>query len=252
MSEAFQYPLLAAAGFVCGLINVIAGGGSFLTLPILIFMGLPPVAANGTNRVAILLQNVVAVWSFDRYGVLDRRSILWAAAPATAGAVLGVWAALSISGEAFERILATLMVVISLWTLWGPQPKPPEEGDEAGAGGRRRYVALGAGFFLAGVYGGFIQAGVGFVILAVISFAGLDLVRGNAIKVLSILCFTAISLAIFAWQGKVVWSLGLVLAVGTVSGALVGARLTVLKGHAWLRKVVTATIIVFALKLWLG
>ena len=93
----FVYPALALAGCVAGALNVVAGGGSFLTLPILIFFGLPPGVANGTNRVAILLQNVVASWGFHRHGVLDTRAILWAALPATAGAGLGAWAALVIS-----------------------------------------------------------------------------------------------------------------------------------------------------------
>ncbi|NJL27077.1 MAG: sulfite exporter TauE/SafE family protein, partial [Thermoanaerobaculia bacterium] len=85
MPDWLQYLLLAAAGAVSGTLNVVAGGGSFLTLPILIFLGLPPGVANGTNRISILLQNAVAAWSFDRYGVLDRRSLVWAAVPATAG-----------------------------------------------------------------------------------------------------------------------------------------------------------------------
>ena len=113
-----QYPLLFLVGCVAGIVNVIAGGGSFLTLPILIFLGLPAGVANGTNRVGILIQNIGAVWSFDRQGVLDRRAVAWAAAPATLGAVLGTLAALKVSDVAFERILASLMVAISFWTLW--------------------------------------------------------------------------------------------------------------------------------------
>ncbi len=243
------YLLLAATGFIAGALNVIAGGGSFLTLPVLIFLGLPPGIANGTNRVAILLQNVGAVWSFARYGVLDRRSLLWAALPATAGAAGGTALALVTSDRAFQQILAFLMVVLSLASLWSG--KPEETGNSDTPARRPHALLLGGGFFLAGVYGGFVQAGVGFLILAVTTAAGLDLVRGNAVKVLSILCFTGVSLAIFAWQGRVVWPLGLALAVGTVFGGLLGARLTVKKGHRWLRGVVTAAVILFAVKLWL-
>lgn len=251
MPEWLQYLVLVLAGAVSGTLNVVAGGGSFLTLPILIFLGLPAGVANGTNRISILLQNAVASWSFDRYGVLDRRSIVWAAVPATAGAGLGTWAALLISDDAFKHVLATLMVVLSLWTLWGSQPKPA-----AVAAAREKPTAahtaiLAAGFFLSGVYGGFIQAGVGFLILAVTTYAGLDLVRGNAVKVLAILCLTTLSFAIFAASGKIHWPMGLALAAGTIGGGFLGAHLTVLKGHDWLRKVVTVTIIAFALLLWL-
>ena len=245
------YPLLFLAGCVAGAVNVMAGGGSFLTLPILIFLGLPAGVANGTNRVGILIQNIGAVWSFERHGVLDRRALMWAAAPATLGAVLGTWAALRVSDVAFERILASLMLAISLWTLWSRGEKRARQAPASEvrvAPG----LATGAAFFAVGIYGGFVQAGVGFFILAATTMAGLDLVRGNAVKVLSILCFTALSLAIFAFHGRVDWPIGVVLAGGTVLGGLVGARLTVLKGHRWLRGVVAVTMILFALKLWLA
>ncbi len=245
MDSWIGYLLLFAAGGVAGTLNVIAGGGSFLTLPVLIFLGLPPGVANGTNRVAILLQNVGAVWSFERFGVLDKKSLLWAAVPATLGAIPGTWLALAISDRAFQKTLAFLMVAITLWTLWSPGGKL-----RLHPASRGRTAVLAAGFFAAGVYGGFVQAGVGFLVLAVTTAAGLDLVRGNAVKVLSILCFTALSLALFAWQGRVDWLLGLCLAGGNVLGGLLGVRLTVLKGHDWLRHVVTATILVFAVKLW--
>jgi hypothetical protein len=245
------YLLLFAAGVIAGVLNVIAGGGSFLTLPILMFLGLPPGVANGTNRVGILLQNVGAVWSFQRHGVLDWRSVLWAAAPSVPGAALGVWLALIVSDHVFKRILALLMVTLSLWTLWSRRRRPTTTsmaGTDLPSTGR--LVGIGIAFFLIGVYGGFVQAGVGFLILASTTAAGLDLVRGNAVKVLTVLCFTALSLALFAWNGRVDWVMGLVLAAGTTLGGLAGVRLTVLKGHRWVRGVVTVTMILFALRLW--
>jgi len=247
MDNPLGYLILFLAGCIAGVVNVIAGGGSFLTLPILMFLGLPPGVANATNRVGILLQNVAAVWSFDRHGVLDRSALLWAALPATLGAGLGASAALVISDEAFKRVLAFLMVAVSLYTLWRPHrdPAAAEAHDE-----RRKRWLLVMVFFLTGIYGGFVQAGVGFFLLAATSLAGLDLVRGNAVKVLTVLCFTALSLAIFAWYGRVQWVPGLALAAGTILGGLLGARLTVLKGHRWVRGVVTAAIVVFAIKIW--
>lgn len=246
------YVALFVAGVVAGTLNVVAGGGSFLTLPVLIFLGLPPSIANGTNRVAIFLQNAGAVWSFKRFGVLDTRALLWAAVPATLGAVPGTWLALVISDRAFQKTLAFLMVAVTIWTLWSPGGKPGSSNNVETGARRTRYLALGTGFFVTGFYGGFVQAGVGFLVLAVTSMAGLDLVRGNAVKVLSILCFTSVSLGIFAWQGRIDWPLGLCLAAGNVLGGLLGARLTVLKGHSWIKNVVTVTILVFAVKLWLS
>ena len=229
---------------------MVAGGGSFLTLPVLIFLGLPPTVANGTNRVAIALQNGGAVGSFRRHGMIDWDSLLWAALPATFGAILGTWAVLWVSDELFQKILAFLMIAVTLWTLWDPLRKTqPRAADFSKT---PLVAAFAAGFFLLGVYGGFVQAGVGFLILAATSLAGLDLVQGNAVKVLSVLCFTLMSLGIFVWQDKVQWWIELTLGAGTVLGGLVGVKLTVLKGHVWVKRVVTVTIIVFALRLWFG
>ncbi len=246
--DALGYFLLFSAGLVAGALNVVAGGGSFLTLPILIFLGIPATVANGTNRVAVIFQNVGAVWAFNRHQLLDWRSLLWAALPSCLGAILGTAVALAIGDRDFERILAFLMVALSLWTLWDPAGRRARRRG-AGAPAIHPWVLAG-GFFLVGIYGGFVQAGVGFLVLAVTTLAGLDLVRGNAVKVLCILLFTILSLAIFAWQGKVLWTPGLILAAGSAIGAQIGVRLTILKGHAWVKRVVTVTVIAFALKLW--
>ncbi len=248
--------LLLGAGIVAGALNVIAGGGSFLTLPVLIFLGLPPSVANGTNRIAIVLQNLGAAWSFNRHGVLDSRFLLWTIIPSTIGGVLGTWLALVISEQAFQRVLAFLMVALSLLTLWSPAERSASRPDPAAAGSSAQTFSAGqvgglwGGFFVVGVYGGFVQAGVGFLILALTSALGLDLVRGNAVKVVTIFCFTAISLGIFAWEGKVDWLLGSVLAVGSLVGGLWGVHLTLLKGHLWVRRAVTVMAIVFAIGLW--
>jgi uncharacterized membrane protein YfcA len=244
-----SYLALCGVGLVSGTLNVIAGGGSFLSLPVLIFFGLPPTVANGTNRVGILLQNLGAVWGFSRHGVLDWRWVLWGALPASVGAVAGSAAALMVGDQAFKKILAVLMIALTLWTLWDPLKSRKTAGDEESRPPRR--LLLAAGFMVVGAYGGFVQAGVGFLVLAATTLAGLDLVRGNAVKVLSILAFTVISLGIFAWSGKVDWTMGGALAIGSLLGGQIGVRLTVLKGHTWIRWVVTVAVIGLAVKLLL-
>ncbi|MFQ5747344.1 MAG: sulfite exporter TauE/SafE family protein [Gemmatimonadota bacterium] len=253
MAHAWQtYSLLFAAGGVAGTLNVIAGGGSFLTIPLLIFLGLPATVANGTNRVGILLQNVGAVWGFHRHGLVRRRWIAGAALPATAGAVVGTLLAIRIGDRPFERILAILMVLAAAWTLWDPLGRraPHPSGAEAGPGWPGWLPA--AGFFGIGIYAGFVQAGAGFLFLGLTTLIGLDLVRGNALKVLAVLVLTPVALALFAAGGKVDWAMGLALGLGTAAGGQVGVHLTVLKGHAWVKRVVTAAILAFALKLWLA
>ena len=241
------FVLLAAAGFVASVVNTLAGGGSFLTLPLLIFLGLPAAEANGTNRLGVVAQNVAAVWGFDRKGVMDWRLALRASVPAAAASALGAWLALEVGDREFRRILAFLMIAVTLWTLVSPVLS--RGGASAVDRPPRPRLAFWM-FVAAGLYGGFVQAGVGFLILAATTLAGLDLVRGNAVKVLVVLLVTVVALALFAWDGKVRLGEGLALAGGSVAGSLVGVRLAVVKGERWMRWFVTAAVLVFAILLW--
>jgi len=260
VSDPVAYLLLFVAGGAAGTINVLAGGGSFLTIPLLIFLGLPATVANGTNRIAILAQSVGAVWSFNRHGVMDWSWVRRAALPALVGAGLGTWAAVRIGDDSFQRILATLMIFFAVVILLDPLRNRIRSGAESTVGSatdatvrpRLSGVAFYAAFFGVGLYGGFVQAGLGFLILSLAMLAGLDLVKGNALKVLVVLIFTPLTLALFAAAGKVDWGMGVALAGGNLTGGLIGARLTVLKGHAWVRRVVVVMIVVFALKLWIA
>lgn len=167
--------------------------------------------------------------------------------PAALGAPLGSWLALSVQEATFQKVLAFLMVGLTLWTLWNPY------GGKSKAAAPRlegQVPLMAFGFFLIGIYGGFVQAGVGFLILALTSILGVDLVRGNGVKVLTVFVFTGLSLLLFVWHDKVHWPLGLVLAGGTILGGLLGVKLTVTKGHEWVRHVVTVVVVAFALRLW--
>ncbi len=237
---------LAVAGVVSGAVNVIAGGGSFLILPLLLFFGLPASLANGTNRVGVLSQNLGGIIGFHRHGAVDWSWALKASIPAMAGAALGVWAALAVPDFAFRRILSVAMVAVTIWSLASHGRKPVAAADLKPP--THWFVVLG--FFVVGVYGGFIQAGVGFLVLAITSAAGMDLVRGNAVKLLSVMLLTLLSLAVFAGAGQVDWPRGLALGIGNWAGAVIGVRMAVLKGHKWLQQVVTITVILFAILLW--
>ena len=244
MNELTGYLVLFVAGVAASVLNVVAGGGSFLTLPILIFLGLPATLANGTNRVGVLMQNVSAVWGFHRARVLDWRWALTVSIPAVAGSAAGTWAALYVGDELFRRILAIVMVVVTLAMLFAPDPRPDAAPRSA------RSWAVWLGFLLVGLYGGFLQAGVGFLVLAITTWAGIDLVRGNAIKVVSVFALTLLALVIFAANASVHWPMGIALAAGNTVGGLIGVRLAVRKGHRWLKGVVTITIVAFAIRLW--
>ncbi|MFC1657078.1 sulfite exporter TauE/SafE family protein [Candidatus Moduliflexota bacterium] len=199
--------------------------------------------ANGTNRLAIFLQCLVATGKFHQYGVFPVRFALAVSAPAVVGGIAGALLATTMGDEEFKRWLAALMVVMTLVSLYRPGWKP---GASPGTLSRPRWAAVFAAFFLAGIYGGFIQAGVGFLLLGCMALTGYDLVAGNAVKVFVVLLFTTAALVVFVAAGKVEFLPGLVLGSGNVAGALAGAKTTVVKGNRFVQAFFTVTILLFA------
>ncbi len=246
IGELWHVPALLLVGFVSGFLNILAGGGSLLTLPLLIFIGLPATVANGTNRVGILCQNLFALASFRRQGVLPVRLALLCTVPALAGSYFGAVVAVDIDEELFRRLLGLIMIGVLLVTLFDPLKHRRSEALPLTPG---RVAVLWISFFFIGWYGGFVQAGVGFLIIPALLLHGLDLVRINAVKILVILLFTLPALAVFAAHGQVDWLLGLVLGAGNAAGGLVASRAAVRKGHDWIRRFVSFTVIAFALVL---
>ena len=240
--------LCVAIGFISGAFNVFAGGGSFLTLPLLLFLGVPAPIANGTNRVGVMAQSVSTIWGFHRHQVMEWRWALSVSGISVVGAAIGAWGALHVAEFAFRRTLSIAMLAITLWTLLrrSDQPRPagpPRVGPF--------HWSMLLGFFVIGLYGGFLQAGIGFLVLAMTTMAGLDLVRGNAVKGLNVMLITIVSLAIFGSTGHIDWPLGLALGAGSFAGGLVGVRVAVLQGHRWIERVVTIAIVAFAILLWI-
>lgn len=244
----WQIPVLALVGVVAGFLNVLAGGGSLLTLPLLIFFGLPAATANGTNRVAIFCQNIFAITGFKQKGVFPIRLALLCTPPALIGSYIGANLAVSVDEMVFRRLLALVMVAVLVFMAIDPMkrfrceevPMTP-----------LRLVILILSFFCVGIYGGFVQAGVGFLIITALLVHGLDLVRINAVKVLVIFAFTIIALGVFVAHGQVDYVLGFALAVGNSIGGWVGTHFAVKKGHEWIKRFVIVTVLIFALRLLL-
>ena len=241
--ELWQLFLLAGVGVLSGFLNVIAGGGSLLALPVLVFMGLPGNVANGTNRVAIVAQNASAFTSFFRKGYSELRTMLTLALCAVPGAALGAYLGTQVSGELFNRILGGLMIVLLI--LMSRKPADAEVAEKP------RRLVLGHFLMVAvGFYGGFIQAGVGFFVMAVLyRVVGLDLIRVNAYKVFIIGIYTLVALAIFADRGLVLWLAGAALAVGTTIGGWIGAHYTIKRGERLIRVVLNAVLVIMAVRL---
>ncbi len=236
------YPVMVAAGFACGFVNVLAGSGSLITLPLLIFLGLPATVANGTNRIGILLQNLVGARGFHQRGLLDWRQALWLAIPTTLGAAVGAQIAVDLDEAKMERAIGALMAFMLVVMLVDPQRWL------YGRGGSERIrptpAELGL-FFLIGIYGGFIQAGVGIFLLAgLVLGAGFDLIRANAIKVLLILVFTVPALVIFLLNQQVDWDIGLILAAGNMMGAWAATRFAARPGAAlWIHRLLIVIVL---------
>jgi len=251
----YLYPLLVAAGFVAGFINTLAGSGSAVTLPLLIFIGLPASMANATNRVAILLQNIAAVTSFRQRGVLDERGAWILSVPAVLGSVLGARLSLTLNEELLQRIIGLVMVVTLAVIL--ARPKRWLEGTLERLSGTPKVWQLLL-FFCIGMYGGFIQVGVGiWLLVGLVLGLGYDLVRANAVKVTIVFFFTIAALAVFVLNGQVQWREGVILGMGNMMGAWAGARFAVDKGVVWVRRVLIAIVVFAAARLlgvldWLG
>jgi hypothetical protein len=223
--------LLLAAGIAAGVINAMAGGGSFLAIPVLIGLGLPAGTANGTLRVSILAQNAILIGTFRNNGVRAPRSSLRLAVPIIAGALLGAWLATLLDDRLFRPLIGALLLAWAVILVVKPQRflHPPDQ--EREPSWLTYLLAL-----VVGLYGGFLQAGVGFPLLALLSGQlGYDLVRANSVKASLIFASTCVALPVFAFAGQIAWAPAIVLACGTMLGAWLGARWQLEKGASVVR-----------------
>ena len=244
--ELWQIILLALTGVIAGWLNVMAGGGSLLTVPVMLFMDLPGPVANGTNRIAILAQNITAVYAFFRKGFSDFRLSLTLSLAASIGAVGGAMVGVRLEGIWFERVLALVMLVVMLVMAMGNGKSKTAETD-----GEPRRLLLGHLCMVgAGFWGGFIQIGVGFILMPILQkVMGLDLVRVNMYKVFVVLAYTIVALTVFASQLELMWWAGIGLAVGNSIGGWYGAHTTMARGEVWIKRVMYLALSAFIVKL---
>lgn len=240
--------VLILAGFLSGFINTVAGGGSIISLSLLMFLGMPPSLANGTNRVSILLQSFTATSFFKSKKVLDTKKGIWLAVPAVIGSVIGAQIAADISPQAFKISFGIILLVIGLYMLFEPTKFIHERKDIIDS--KVTPVQIGV-FFLIGLYGGYIQAGVGYLLLpALVLMAGYNLLKANALKVLVVFLFTPFALIVFILNGQVDFVYGLIMSVGTILGAYLASHLAIKKGSNFIRWLVIAFIVISALDMF--
>ena len=228
-----QIIVILASGVVAGFVNTMAGGGSFLTLAALNFAGLPILLANGTNRIAVLIQNIAAVLGFRSKGVSDFKLSLQFAIPATLGSLVGAYVVVDWPEVVFERVLAVAMLLMLVTLLFDSKRWIKEHQVQMT---RTRQLISYPLFFAIGFYGGAIQAGVGFMLIAsLVMVAGVGLVRANSHKVFIVAAFTVVAVIIFIVRDQVNWVLGVVLSAGNATGAWIASRLAVEKGEKLVR-----------------
>lgn len=245
----WQYALVSALGVVAGTINVLAGGGSNLILPVLMIFGLPPEIANGTNRVGIFLQSVAGVRGFRREKCLPTEDLPGILLPVLIGGLCGAVLASWLPSVWLKPLLLGTMLTMAAIMLFKPATVLPPEGTRPWLVKERPISRVL--LWLGGVYGGFVQAGVGFVLVVALSgILRYDLVRANALKLLCVLGFTTVALLVFIWRGQVWWSVGLALALGNALGATIGVHAAIKLQPRVLKWVLFVMTLVAVLAAW--
>ncbi len=238
--SALEITLLIAVGLVAGAVNTLAGGGSLLTVPLLVIFGLPGTIANGTNRVGILVQGVVACWRFDAEGISELRCALPLLAPVVLGSIIGATLATRIPDQTFEQIFAGIMLILLLPILRRPQlPSPPRT---------QHWSPLTRGIvlFAIGIYGGAVQAGVGLLLVFALNRAGFDLVRANAIKMVIVTALAIVAVPVFVFEQQVAWLPAAFVSIGFTLGATAGVRIAVFGGESAIRRALAVVVLALA------
>ena len=223
--DSLHLMLLIATGIAAGFVNTVAGGGSVLTVPALMLLGMPADIANGTNRIGVLMQSVAGVRGFRQHGKLDQSALMPILLPTVIGSLLGSLVASYLPASVLKPVLLGTMLAMTLLVVLKPSTFPST--DETPFTVQQKPAATGW-LFVAGLYGGFVQAGVGFILLA--ALAGIlryDLVRANALKMACTLVFSAVALLVFVIRDQVLWIPGLIVGVSTIIGVQLSVRFAI-------------------------
>jgi uncharacterized membrane protein YfcA len=240
----FTVAILVISGVFVGFINTLAGGGTAISIAVLMMLGLPAGIANGTNRIAVIFQNITSVREFDSKGLLPWRKATLLAIPTVIGSAIGAWIAVDINEAFFRKAMAVIMLIMLFFVVVKPSVWLKERPHLTGKPVTPVEILI---FFLIGIYGGFIQIGVGYYLLAAIVLgSGFDLVKANAIKVWIVLLYTVAALVVFVMNKQVHWHYGFIHAIGNIIGAWIASRLAIRRGVEFVRWVIIAVILVFS------
>ncbi len=239
--------VIIVAGIFVGFINTLSGGGSVISLSLLIILGLPAGIANGTNRISIFFQTLSSVGSFTKQKMFTNFRPVWLGIPATIGSVMGAYLAIDVHEKVIEKAMILAMILMAFFLFYKPDRWLKE--NPALLQKKLRWWQF-AIFFAVGFYGGFIQVGVGyFLLMALVLGTGYDLVKANAVKNLIVFFYAIFALAVFMINGQVHYMYGLLLSVGSVVGALIASYFAVKKGAGFIRAVIILSIILTVLQI---
>ena len=239
--------VIVVAGILVGFINTLSGGGSVISLSLLIILGLPANIANGTNRISIFFQTLSSVGSFTRQKMFDSMKPIWLGIPATIGSVIGAFVAVDVNTKVIEIAMAVAMVIMVFFLFYKPDKWLKE--NPALLKGPLKWWQLVI-FFFVGFYGGFIQVGVGyFLLMSLVLGVGYELVKANAVKNLIVFLYAIFALGVFVLDKQVNWLYGLILAAGSMIGALIASWLAVKKGAGFIRAVIVLSVILTILQI---
>lgn len=237
------------AGFAAGFINTLAGSGSALTLPLLVFMGLPATVANGTNRIGVLLQTAVSTWTFHEKGKMPWREAVFLLIPSVLGGVAGAAIAVDLDEQRMRQAIGAMLILTFFLILFDPTRWLKGRVGGARQPGGKEWIL----FFFVGLYGGFIQAGVGiFMLVGLVLVLGNNLMHANAVKSLLVLALNIAAFVVFVRNGQVDWLLGFVLAIGNIAGARVAALMATKEwAQVWVYRLLLVVVVYSAVQMFL-
>ena len=251
IDNALPWLMFAIAGVIAGIINTLAGSGSLITLPIFMFLcGLPANIANGTNRVGVIFQSAIGLRSYQKSGAVDFTGSRWIIAPTVCGAILGAVLAAGMNDRQMTNVIGGLMVVMLVVLTINPKRWLRES--DSSTRNNRSWASMLI-YFVIGIYGGFIQAGVGILLLiALVMVSKYSLKEGNGVKLLVVLSFAIPTLAVFIWNNQVHFGYGIAMAGFQSLGAVLGVRFAtrVPNANLWIHRLLILILIVAASKIF--
>jgi uncharacterized membrane protein YfcA len=245
--EWYNYGLVFLAGAAGGIVNAISAAGSLITLPALQLAGLPPQIANATNRIGILTQNAAALVGFQKQGVAFRKEAVYMALATLPGGIIGAYFSIKIPEQLFNQILSVVLLIFLAMLIFFPI-KVQDEEEKNDRVTPLSYIL----YFFSGMYGGFIQAGTGFLLMATTIYVNrFGLIKTNYFKVMAMLTYTIGAFAMFCWKAEINWVAGLILAAGNMVGAYFSSQYSVRAGEKWIRKAIIVVVCLMAAILWI-